>query len=88
MPAGPGWPRLSYHATETPHRYEVRVQQRPRAACKPIGWVQRFGSLPSMRHWQGLGAWSASCGWTRSRDTREHAGHDVLDAWQQRLPAR
>ena len=52
------------------HRYQVMVRVRGRLEPYLPGVVQRFGSLPSMQHWQGLGDWAGS-GWTRSCQSRE-----------------
>lgn len=79
----PGYPKVRHRTVDAPScRYQVLVQEAPRAPWRVLGQVQRFGSLPSMRGWAAKrdadgAAWS-----TPLRLTRGDASQAMVDAWQ------
>ena len=77
-----GYPKLRYR-TMGDHLYEMTVQAAFHDPHVPVGWVQRYGSLPSCQKWRARGNWPGAAE-TRSRQSRGDAGADLWSAWNAR----
>lgn len=81
----PGYPVFAYRRDpgRGGHAYAALVSAAPGDPYQRIGTVQRFGSLPSCQHWQGLGDWPGAA-WTGSCGSRDAAAREMWRRHQER----
>ena len=85
----PGYPKLRFRKVDLDSHplYEVTVQAAFHDPHIPIGWVQKYGSLPSCQKWRARGNWPGAEE-TRSRESRGDSAADLWSAWNDSVQAR